>query len=233
MRPLLLAALLLLVGVFSGFGQPKLEIPSNKFDFGISPQNASLVQFFWFKSIGTDTVRITKLTTGCDCATMPLPQNWLAPGDSMHVGLFWHSERKVGNSGRYPYIFTNASPDPYRIYLTALVISGMDSAHPVSVKPYKVELSKLPTMSLDTTAITFTNHSKDSFALSVISSPIAECEIELPQALGGNRSSNCVVRVKPEYRDQEFERSFTVLFEGPGELRYRYTVPVRRKIYGN
>jgi len=229
-RYLLAVALLAAASVV---GQPRLEIVGNRFDFGITPQNGTLVQFFWFKSIGTDTVRITKLTTGCDCATMPLPRDWIAPGDSMEVGLFWHTERKVGNSGRYPYVFTNAGEDPSRIYLTANVALAIDSAQPLSIKPYRVELSRLPSMSLDTATIFLTNRTADSIQLAIVSNPVKEVRIDLPAGLAAGETVKCRFAVAPEYRDIDFERSITVLVSGGQENQARYTIPIRRKIYGN
>lgn len=225
----LLLALVLWVGLAA---QPKIEIPSNKFEFGISPQNATLVHYFWFKNPGTDTLRITDIVTGCDCTTMPLPQKWIAPGDSMKVDVFWKTELKNGNTGRYPYVFTNAGKDPARMSMTALVLPGMDSIRPVNIKPYKIELSKLPTMSIDSMAFVMTNVLTSPATLKIITPPLAECDIYIPDSIPAGAQAIGYARIKAEFRDLQFERSFTMLVTAPKEADVRYTIPVRRKVYG-
>ena len=90
---ILLAILLSWSGLVA---QPKLEVPGREFDFGSIPHSSTVVQQFWFKSVGTDTVKIERIRTGCDCATFSLERDWLAPGDSMKVSFHWESQRRVG-----------------------------------------------------------------------------------------------------------------------------------------
>ncbi|HVP06541.1 MAG TPA: DUF1573 domain-containing protein [Candidatus Acidoferrum sp.] len=213
--------------------QPKIDIPGNKFDFGMAPQGAVLVQYFWFRNPGTDTLHINRIVTGCDCATMPLTQQYIAPGDSMNVGLFWQTERKIGNTGRYPYIYTDASKDAARIFLTAQVLPSLDSARPVSFKPYKMELTKLPTMQVDSVAFLVTNHSTFPAVLKVITPPVEQCEVSIPDSLPSGSQGMGYVKVKPAYKDKEFENSFTVLVSSSAkDPTYRFTIPIRRKTYG-
>jgi hypothetical protein len=224
--------LLLLVLAGGLMAQPKIEIPFNKFEFGMAPQNSTLVHYFWFKNPGTDTLRVTDIVTGCDCTTMPLSQKWIAPGDSLHVALFWQTELKNGNAGRYPYIYTNAGQDPARITLTALVLPSLDSIRPVSIKPYKMELSKLPTMSVDSIGFVLTNQLATNVALKIITPPVEECDVYIPDSIPAGSQSRGYVKIKPEYRDLQFERSFTMMVTAAKEPTVRITIPIHRKVFG-
>jgi hypothetical protein len=224
--------LLLLLVTVGLIAQPKIVIPYNTIDFGMTPQNCTLVHYFWFKNPGTDTLRLTDIVTGCDCTTMPLTQKWIAPGDSLRVALYWQTQLKNGNTGRYPYVYTNAGKDPARISLTALVLPALDSVRPVGIKPYKIELSKLPSMSVDSIGFVLTNRLTTKVALRIISPSIEECELLIPDTLQAGAQARGYVKVKPEYRDLQFERSFTILLSAAKEADVRMTIPIHRKVYG-
>lgn len=231
MKRLLITIGMLSLIAGSALTQPKLAIPSNRFEFGSVPQNSTVTQYFWFKSIGTDTVRIREIKTGCDCTTIPLEQDWLAPGDSLRVGVYWDTERKVGNSGRYPYIYVDGQHEAERLFLTADVVLFPDSARPISIKPYKAELSRMAGFSIDSVVLKLTNHSDRAVALTVVSPPMPEYQVRKPDSLMPNSAGTIVIHVSPEFREKEFSRSLTVAFDGgvPNILG-RLTIPIRRKV---
>ncbi len=212
--------------------EPKLEVDRRKFDFGLTSQNSTLVEFFWFKSVGTDTVKIRKITTGCDCATMPLERNMLPPGDSMSVGFFWKTYRKDGNTGRYPFVTTNEKGDPLQLSFTASVVDALDETRPLSFSPYKVELSKIGARSIDTVLLEMKNHGDKDLELRMSSSRFPECTILFPDTIKAGQTAHCTVILNAPYADQEFERSFTVFMQSSDQATARFTIPVRRKIYG-
>ena len=231
MKRLLVTIGLLGLAAGSAFGEPKLAIPSNRFEFGSVPQNSTVTHFFWFKSIGTDTVRIREIKTGCDCTTIPLEQKWIAPGDSLKVGVYWDTERKVGNSGRYPYIYVDGQEEAERLFLTADVVLFPDSARPLSIKPYKAELSRMAGLSIDSVALKVTNHSDKAVALTLVSGPMQEYQVRTPDSLMPKSTGTIVIHVSPEFREKEFSRSLTMAFDGGvPNVHGRLTIPIRRKI---
>ena len=211
------------------FAQPELEIVGNSFDFGVTPQNSDVSQHFWFKSVGDDTLKITEIKTGCKCVLMPLERTSLAPGDSMYVGLEWKISRHLYKAGKYPYIYTNASPDPYRIYLTAEVYQSLDSTIPLSMSPYKFELSKFKGTDKSKIKFTVTNRTESDLTLQIVSSQVDECEISFPKVIKAKSSENGYVKVKDEYLDKEFNGSITFMANDKDQTKY--TLPYRRKIF--
>jgi hypothetical protein len=229
MMKVLLTTLTMTLAWTLSYSQPRLEIADANFDFGYTLHNSKLVHRFWFKSAGTDTVVINDIKTGCACAVMPLEKDRIAPGDSMRVGIFWDIKNNLGPIGRSVRIFTNAGQDPLRLHLDAVVYLALDSARPVSVKPYRCELAKSSRAVIDSMSFTLTNQTNEDLSVALVSSFSDECEIVLPDSIRALSSENGYVKVKPEYADLEFETSMTLLFSD--QKASRLTVPIRRKFY--
>jgi len=229
MKKLLISAILLEFGAVLSYSQPRLEVPVNNFNFGYIPQNSTVVRPFWFKSTGTDTLQIKDIKTGCACAVMPLEKNWIAPGDSMRVSIFWIIKRNIGVIARSPRIYTNASPDPLRLHLQGTALLFPDSARPISVKPYKFELAKTSHAEIDSLSFILVNHSDYDLSISLVSIPPDECELFVPDSVSALSSSTGYIKVRPEFADSEFKTSITLLLSD--RKLTRLTIPIRRKFY--
>lgn len=220
--------IVLLVGA-SLTAQPKLEITQNNFSFGMIPQNSTVSKTFLFKSVGDDTLKITEIKTGCTCAIMPLKQDFILPGDSMEVKFLWDVGKRIFQIGRYPYIFTNASEEPYRMSLTGEVHLTLDSAKPVSVSPFKCELTKIRDHSIEEVEFTLTNRTDKDLSIILLTPLVDECLIEMPQTIPANGTANGKIKVKDEFLDKEFKGSVTIQLNDNKETRI--SIPFRRIFY--
>ena len=162
---------------------------------------------------------------------MPLERDWIAPGDSMLVGFYWDLGKRFGPTSQEPRVFTNANTDTDPLYLSLKGMSVMapDSSRPVSIKPYRMELARTPAKNIDSVGFTLTNRSTSDMALTVVSYPVPECEVSLPDSLLAGGSATGFVKLKPDYADSEFKRSVTV--ELSDAKKSRFTIPIRRKFY--
>ncbi|MCK4573141.1 MAG: DUF1573 domain-containing protein [candidate division Zixibacteria bacterium] len=217
------------LAVGGAVAQPKLEIPDNGFEFGYIPQNSSLKHYYWFKSVGSDTLVINEIKTGCSCVLVPLDSKVIAPGDSMRVGISWNVGRRLGRIGRYPYIFTNAGGDPLQVLLEGNAVQTTNELHPVAFSPFKFEVSAVGENLNDEMRFKVKNDSDARISITRISPAPVECEVELPESVGGNSEATGAVKVRPEFIDKEFECSITV--ELDDKEKTRITVPIRRKLY--
>lgn len=229
MKKLLIVAVIIVLTGANSQSQPRLVVLSPTFDFGSLPQNTTLVHRFWFKSAGTDTLRITEIKTGCACAVMPLEKDWIAPGDSMEVGIHWETGKSLGPINRFPRVFTNAGPDPLKLHLKGMVVSYPDSLRPISVKPYRFELAKSSRKDIDSLSFVLINHSTQDLAISLISTPPEEVEVVFPDSVRALSNSSGYVRLKPGFADLEFQTSLTLLVSD--QRNTHITIPVRRKFY--
>jgi hypothetical protein len=230
MKKLPIVVILVLTMIALSHSQPRLVATTPTFDFGYTPQNVKLVHHFWFKSVGTDTLLINEIKTGCACAVMPLERDWLAPGDSMKVGIYWNVKRYLGKIERNPRIFTNAGPDPVRLHLQGTVIPYPDSTRPVSTKPFNFLLARSTYKDIDSLSFTLTNHSGQNLAVSLASVPPEEVELVLPDSVRALTSSTGYVKLRPEFAGSEFQTSITLLMSDQGHTHI--TIPIRRKFYG-
>jgi len=219
--------LLCLAGVV--YAQPRLEIPDNSFFFGHAPQNSTITHSFWFKSTGTDTLKIKEIKTGCSCAVVDMPRDWIAPGDSMKVEIDWDMKRVINQTVRNPYIFTNASDEPYRASLRAIGTADPTNQKPASAKPFKCELSRLKDMSIDSVAIQLQNKESYSMNVTVVSPELDEVEVFFPDMLPAEGTITGYIKLRPGYEYKEFKKSVTLEF-GDAE-KSRMTIPIRRKFY--
>jgi len=213
----------------SVMAQPELEISQSEFSFGMIPQNSTVSHKFWFKSIGDDTLKISEIKTGCSCAIMPLDQDYILPGDSMEVTFLWDVGKRVFRIGRYPYIFTNASEEPYRMSLTGEVHQNFDKLKPVSVSPFRCEMSKLRQTSIDEMEFTLINQTEQEYHITLLTSSVDECIIELPQVIPASGTAVGKMKIKKEFLDNEFKGSITIMIDDKNNTRI--SIPYRRKIY--
>lgn len=209
--------------------ESKLEIVDNIFHFGQVPQNSIISNSFWFKSTGEDTLKITKINTGCTCVMTPLVSTEIAPGDSTLVSFHWDIGKRFSNIGNYPKILTNAQKKPYRIQLTALAVRSMDAIEPLSCSPYIFELSGYKDKKINEIEFELTNRTNMTIDLEIISYPMSECFIDFPKEIPPFSSVNGTIKVKPDYIDKEFNESITISVTNM--KKKMITIPVRRKLY--
>jgi len=215
----------------NAFSQPKLESSSQKFDFGLTTQNSTIVHSFWLKSTGTDTVKISEIKTGCSCAISSLESDKIAPGDSTRLTISWDTKHTSGPIKRYPRIYSNGSAKPLSISLKANVLLSLDSAFAGSIWPFKFEMSRIRDMSIDSLEFRIINATDQIFYPEIVSELPLECIIVLPEEVPPGGSAYGYAKLAPEFVDKEFKSSFTVDFKfGKGNF---LTIPIRRKFYGS
>jgi len=147
----------------------------------------------------------------------------------MEVSIHWDLKRSLGGVVRFPRVFTNVEPDPIKLQLTGTVLAYPDSARPVSIRPYRFELSRSSRKDIDSLTFTLTNHSRQDLAIKLISARPEEYELILPDSAHALSSSTGYVKLKPEFVDSEFQTSLTLLISDQGNTHL--TIPVRRKFY--
>ena len=211
------------------FAQPVLEGSPENFDFGFTIHNSTIVHKLWLKSTGTDTVKIKDIQTGCSCTTIPLSQKEIAPGDSVEVTVSWDTQRTYGPVKRYPRIYYEGAEKPLRLSLFTNVQNFPDTNLTVGISPFKFELGKLPTKSVDSVEFKIRNNTDKEIESFLVSHPLEKCEIVFPKLLPAKSDSYGYIKIKPEFVEQEFEDSITLRFNH--EEKYYITVPIRRKVY--
>jgi hypothetical protein len=222
-------ALVFLPGLLIWAGQlqagPKLEISPDKFDFGMVTQNSTVAFQTWVHSTGDDTLQIVGIKTGCACLEVSPESDRLAPGDSARVTLRWQIRQAAGNAVRSPYLFTNADSQPFRLDLTARVISAADTLS-ATFQPSKITVSDPSDSPDNPVRFTIRNNTDQDLTVELVSEPGPEYHLELPDTIYVNAAAAGTVTISGEFFGQELERSFTVELRQNSGVIERQTIPV-------
>ncbi|MDF1544690.1 MAG: DUF1573 domain-containing protein [bacterium] len=230
LREILSATILPLLLASTLSAAPGLTINYDHFDFGLVPRNSTVMTGFWLHSTGEDTLKISEIKTGCSCVLAPLERKEIAPGDSLFLQLTWEMKNKVSKVGKYPYIYTNAQDDPFRVYMDGVVMRDPDSAPVAYSTPYVLELARVGEKLIDSLEFDLTNKFEHDLMAEVTSPQPLNCNLVLPEILPAFGSAKGYIKVKPGLTEEEFKTSFTLRFTDPESTTL--TIPVRFRIIG-
>ena len=222
---LLLGTTAMAVGALAA---PRLTIPETEFDFGFSPQNSAISHIFWLHSTGDDSLKIVKVTPGCGCTQTPLQKDHLAAGDSTQLEVIFSTGQYSNQVTKTPRIATNEGPPDKMVRITTYVRLPTDSSYPVVITPEKIELPQGNGQLGNDMKFAIRNVSQQTLSPTLVSSPSEFVEIILPKQIGAGKTGEGTIRVKKEFIDKAFGKSFTLQFND--EKKSRFTVPVMRTL---
>lgn len=223
-----LTLFLALVVTVSAVAAPRLTIKENEFRYGFVPQNTTLSHPFWLYSTGDDSLKILKVIPGCSCMKAPLEKDVLAVGDSTRLEIIYDTKVVVGEVTKQPRIETNeGKPDKF-VRFIANVVRRPDSTYPLTIKPYKLDISQFSEKKRDTMRFSITNVSDKPINLSLVYSANEYFDLKLPKSVKPHEIVYGTIKLKPAVLGESFEKSFT--FEVNDEQKNRYTVPVKRSL---
>ena len=190
---------------------PKLKIDSTHFDFGYTPEGLPVIHRYWAYSVGTDTLKISRVRSSCGCTSVPLTKKNIAPGDSVSLELKFDTKRFKGQIAKTAAVESNDSTQPdLQLHFTARV--GLWEGI-VIAKPNQVYLD---TLGKTEQTITLKNTSVAAYKISIIS-PIAEfmtltlSSTELP----AKGEVSLAIKTTPKTPIGDYNASVTLHFDGP------------------
>jgi len=206
-----------------------LVAPADNFDFGDIPTNAVLYNGFWVKSIGTDTVVIDEIKTGCSCAVSNIKSDRIPPGDSLLIDLEWDISNNRNAIFRSIQIYYNGKPDPIRLSLKGQIKQSFDNVIPLLIKPYRFEFGQTIRKDIDSIQFTFTNTYPLDYEIKVISAISDQYTIDYPKSIKANESASGYIKLNEKYTDVPWQASIT--FSINDKDNTNITIPIRRKFY--
>lgn len=205
---------------------PEMEITNDEFSFGIAPQHARVSHVFWIKSVGDDTLRITKVVPGCGCTKTPLDKTELAPGDSTRLEVIFSTRDYTGRVTKAPKIYTNASEERSMVRIYTQVVPKPDTTSPIVIMPYKLDVSQRFQKAGDQVQFSIKNVSDKPVGMKIIDQPDGYWALDLPDKIGVGESVRVVLTAHDAALKSKYEKSFTI--ELDDEAKTRFTVPVKR-----
>lgn len=205
---------------------PAVQIPDPTFDFGKVCQGARVAHTFWIKSVGDDTLRITKVVPGCGCTKAPLRDSVVAPGDSTELDIFFSTKSYRGHVTKKPYLETNAGEEKVYVKIRAELLPEPDAVMPLSLSPYNLDVSQFSQKPRRKGKFLILNKSDDDYEITLVDWSRKHFDVELPKKVKAGETVEGMVAVHKEAVETEFEQSLT--FEINDEAHTRYTLPVKR-----
>jgi hypothetical protein len=218
--------LLLLAYTGRLYAGPAIEIPEPTFDFGRVCQNAKIAHIFWIKSVGDDTLRVTKVVPGCGCTQAPLRDSTIAPGDSTDLEIFFSTKSYRGPVSKRPYLVTNAGPDNVYVKISAQLEPEPEAVMPISLSPYTLDISQFSEQPRRKAKFLIQNKGDQDYELTLVDWSRNHFDVELPKKIKAGETVEGLVTIHEDKVESEFEQSLT--FETNDENHTRYTLPVKR-----
>jgi hypothetical protein len=207
---------------------PKLVMEETEFNFGFVPQNSTITHAFTMKSVGTDTLKITKVVPGCGCTKVPLVKRELAPGESTDLEIVFSTKRYRNRVVKSPRIETNDGTAGTNVRIISTVVARPDSTYPIVIKPYKLDVSQFGEKPRSEMTFSITNVSEADIALSLIDRPTALFDIKLPVSIAAGETVEAQLKLRDDAMEESFEKSITL--ELDDEQASRFTIPVKRSV---
>ena len=218
--------LIILLSSSNLFSAPAISLSEPGYDFGKVIQHTTMTHTFWVKSIGNETLEITQIVPGCGCTEVPLEDSVLAPGDSSKLEIVFSSKAFRGYVTKKPYLITNISDDPVFIEIKAEVLTKTEQLEPLSLTPYKLDVSQFTQKPRRIAKFLIENQSDQDYNLTLLDSSENLFKVSLPDKIKAGETLEGQVEVLKEMTEQQFEKSFT--FKINDEKNTRFTMPVRR-----
>ncbi|MEA3297871.1 MAG: DUF1573 domain-containing protein [candidate division Zixibacteria bacterium] len=207
--------------------RPMISIPEHTFDFGRVAQHAVVSHRFLIKSVGEDTLRITKVIPGCGCTKAPLKDSVLAPGDSTTLEILFSTKSYRGFLSKRPYLETNISEEKVYLKIKSELLDEPRKSKPVSLLPYKLDVSQFkpkPRLMADFRII---NKDTVDYEIRLVDYADHLFDVTLPAVVKAGDSARGIVNVHESAIKTEFEHSLT--FEINDKNKTRYSLPIVRK----
>lgn len=226
--PVFIAGLIIMFAV-SAFAGPMVEIPNHEFNFGKTVQNVGLTHTFWVKSVGDDTLRITKIVTGCGCTKAPIGDSVLAPGDSTRLDITLSTGSYRGFVSKKPYLMTNASDEKVYVKIHARVFPNPADIGPIKIYPLAVDISKVTEDSKNREGrFHIQNLQNRDFEIGLEDISTNSFDVKLPRKVKAGETIDGIVTVHDDALDKTFFESIT--FRIDDNEMSTFTIAVGRRL---
>jgi hypothetical protein len=141
----------------------------------------------------------------------------------------------IFNTGHYskrqtkrPAITTNEGPETKYVQIVCDVYTNPDSTYPISIMPYKFDISQYGEKERSSLEFNVKNLSDQDLDMTLVDMPAGMFKITLPKKIKAGQTGKGKIELLKDQIKKEFEKSVT--FQVNDKLNSRFTVPVKRTI---
>ena len=102
-------------------GQPKLELPTKRHDFGALDEGVTVSHEFTLKNSGASPLKIDQVRSTCGCTVAKLETKELAPGASTKLAVKFNTKNRQGAQRKTITITSNDPESPHTLVVAAKV----------------------------------------------------------------------------------------------------------------
>ncbi len=209
----------------SSWAEDKFRINGGEFDFGQVTTNVTVTHQIWVHAVGTDTLRINSVKSGCGCLVVPQIQDTIPPGDSLPLVFYWQTRGSAGARSQSAYLYFDSIPFPYEIVLKGNVVTPDKLQASVSWSPVNVKLSGSPEVELSGT-FELTNRTAEKLSVSPVESGPG-IVLVLPDSVEAGKTIVGRITIGKDNAAVLYEGSVTIDLSGnQGEI-IRVSIPMQ------
>ena len=108
------------------------------------------------------------------------------------------------------------------------IVTNPDSTYPVTIQPYKFNISQFGEKERKKLNFKITNHSNEDLEISLIDMPYGMFELNLPKKVKAGKTEEGKIEILDDFVDKEFKKSITIQVND--KALSRFTIPVERTI---
>lgn len=205
---------------------PRALVVQPSFDMGYLPLKATVTMTYWINNIGTDSLKIFKVSLSCGCTRAPMQKATIAVNDSVEMELTFDAGPRTKTQNKIAHVKCNdPANSSFELAFNCYIYEPGEPTGPISV--IKNESLKLTTKDLGKSfPVVFKNVSKENLTAKLVAFPADLFTVDLPESpIRPGSTGEFIVRTKTGINTKNFIRSFT--FELSDPAKTRFTIPVR------
>jgi hypothetical protein len=127
-----------------------------------------------------------------------------------------------------PSIQTNEGSELKRVEIISDILTNPDSTYPITIKPYKFNISQFGERERKKLNFKITNVSDENVEVKLVDMPEGMFKLDLPKKIKAGKTEDGSIEILDGYVSQEFKKSITIQLNDKATTRF--TIPVERTI---
>ncbi len=202
-------------------------------NFGFIPQMGEYSRKITIKSNISDTLRMGKIDTYCDCITANFNNDILYPGDSIILELRLRPNNLIGRQYKVTHVYDENNVRLAKIVVRASVYKKNANFETIFVEPVIQNFSQFGDKGIDEAVFYINNVTDETVPLELLFTNSEYFELDFPVYVESNKKAKGNVKLTKKGKSCEFSESFTFKYIDDKSQEYLFSVPVKRKVFTN
>ncbi len=225
--------IIILLFSISAFAQTKSFVTMShaSANFGFIPEMGEFSRKITMKSNITDTLRIGKINTYCDCVTAKFDNNILLPGDSITLEIKLMSQKLAGKIYKVTHIYDENGVRLAKVTVKASIYKDYSNFKDIFVEPAILNFSQFGDKGIEKAEFYINNVTDETIPLELMFTNSEYFELDFPVYVETNKKAKGTVKLTEKGKSSEFGESFTFKYINTKSQELLFSVSVKRKVF--